>query len=587
MPQSRVLATGSFTMKINFEYFTALQYEVKALRAQVKAYESGEAFLRQQDAYEKRLREKDRIIKALKEELADAHRETVTVRNNWMQVFEDMEKEHRTELEKERRNTSRMTKRAQEAEAKRDEWRKKWRTKQQELYAVQTELESQKELNKKLTAQVNKDFENSSIPSSMQGLGRKKIPNSRVKTGRKPGGQPGHKGHCRKKHIPTETHEIPAPERYVDNQDYYETGKIIRKQKVAIQMSVKVIEYMTREYRNRTTGARVHAPFPEGYVNEVNYDGTVKAFAFLLGNECNVSHGKIRKLISELTGGKVRLSDGMINSLCKEFSLKSWAEKKEIINRLMTSPVMNADFTNANVNGESAQVLVLASPVNGAALYVGREKKGHAGIKGTPLENYMGIVVHDHDKSFFSYGTGHQECMQHNCRYLIGSKENEPDLTWNQEMHALIQEMLHYHNGLCGADSDPAVVAGLESRYDKILDKADEEYEANPPGKYYREGYNLAVRLREYKESELRFLHDKRVPANNSLCERLARVYKRKQKQAMALRSQKNLEYICDSLSTVHLLRSNEENVYQEVAAIFRRKRPPKPKEEESAVALA
>ena len=50
------------------------------------------------------------------------------------------------------------------------------------------------------------------------------------------------------------------------------------------------------------------------------------------------------------------------------------------------------------------------------------------------------------------------------------------------------------------------------------------------------------------------------------------RVYKRKQKQAMVLRSQKNLEYICDSLSTVHLLRSNEENVYQEVAAIFRRK---------------
>ncbi|MEZ3444668.1 MAG: hypothetical protein K1W30_05960 [Lachnospiraceae bacterium] len=35
------------------------------------------------------------------------------------------------------------------------------------------------------------------------------------------------------------------------------------------------------------------------------------------------------------------------------------------------------------------------------------------------------------------------------------------------------------------------------------------------------------------KENELLFLHDKRVPANNSLCERLARVYKRKQKQAV------------------------------------------------------
>lgn len=141
-------------------------------------------------------------------------------------------------------------------------------------------------------------------------------------------------------------------------------------------MSVKVIEYTTKEYRSRIIGARVHAPFPEGYTNEVNYDGSIKALAFLLGNECNVSHGKIRKLLFELTGGKVEISDGMINNLCKEFSLKAEAEKNEIIRRLMSSPVMNADFTNANVNGHSAQVLVLASPVNGAAMYIGREKKG-------------------------------------------------------------------------------------------------------------------------------------------------------------------------------------------------------------------
>ena len=184
-------------------------------------------------------------------------------------------------------------------------------------------------------------------------------------------------------------------------------------------MSVQVIEYTTKEYRNRKTGARVHAAFPEGYVNEVNYDGTVKALAFLLGNECNVSHGKIRKLISELTDGEITLSDGMINGLCEEFSAKTGTEKKEIICRLMTSPVMNADFTNARVNGSGAQVLVLASPSEDVALYIGREKKGHEGIKGTPLENYVGIVVHDHDLTFYNYGQGHQECIQHDCRYLI------------------------------------------------------------------------------------------------------------------------------------------------------------------------
>lgn len=574
-------------MKINFEYVSALQYEVRALRAQVQAYKSGEAYRSMKEDYERQLREKNRIIAAQKKEIAAAHQDVINMRNNWMQVFDDMEKEHKKALSKAAHSLSEMTERAFRAEASRDQWHNKWKEQQVTLYAVQTEVEELKERNRKLTAQVNMDFENSSIPSSLQGPKRKKIPNSREKTERKPGGQPGHKGHCRKKHIPTETHEIPAPEKYVDSPDYYETGKIIRKQRVIVEMSVKVIEYTTKEYRSRITGARVHAPFPEGYTNEVNYDGSIKALAFLLSNECNVSHGKIRKLLCELTGGKVGISDGMVNSLCKEFSQKAEPEKKEIIKRLMSAPVMNADFTNANVNGKSAQVLILASATGDAAMYIGREKKGHEGIKGTPLEDYVGTVVHDHDRTFYRYGTRHQECTQHDCRYLIGSKENEPELTWNQQMHELFREMLHYRNGLGEkGELEPSKVAGFESRYDSILDKAREEYENNPPSEYYREGYNLYVRLREYKESELLFLHDKRVPANNSLCERLARVYKRKQKQAMVLRSQENLEYICDGLSTVYLLRANAENVYQGVAAIFERKRPPKSPKEDLADAL-
>ena len=479
-----------------------------------------------------------------------------------------------------------MKKRALEAETQRDQWHDKWSRQQQFLYTVQTELEEEKEKNRKLTAQINRDFENSSIPSSKQGPGRKKIPNSRIRTGRRPGGQPGHEGHRRKTHVPTEIHEIPAPEEYQNDPDYYETGTMVRKQKVSIQMSVRIIEYMTKEYRSRKSGARVHAPFPEGYVNEVNYDGTVKALAFLLGNECNVSHGKIRKLIAELTGGEIELSDGMINHLSEDFSFKTGPEKKEIIGRLMCSPIMNADFTNANINGKSAQVLVLASPQENVALYIGREKKGHEGVKGTPLEDYAGIVVHDHERTFYHYGTKHQECMQHNCRYLIGSEENEPDMKWNREMHELIREMLHYRNHLGEEELDPVRVAEFESRYDKILDGAQEEYEYEPPGKYYLDGYNLSIRLRKYKESELLFLHDKRVPPNNSLCERLARVYKRKQKQAIVFRSQEQLEHICDGLSTVYLLRTRGGNVYQNISDIFERKRPCKQKQSETAGAL-
>lgn len=573
-------------MHMDFETVSTLQYRNRSLTRQVEAFKSGEKYIQMEAEYKKLLCFHHREIKRLEYELSRAHSETVTVRRYWGEAMDDVYKEQQALQRRLLSEIERLKKQNLALIRQRDAVKDMLRERTQQYYAVAAELEEERGKNKKLTAQVNRDFENSSLPSSLQRAGRKKIANSREKTGRRPGGQPGHKGHARKKHVPDITYEIPSPAEYTESPDYYETGKIIRKQKVCIRLGVEVIEYTAREYRNRKTGARVHAPFPEGYVNEVNYDGTVKALAFLLGNECCVSHGKIRKLLSELTEGRVLISDGMINGLCAEFSAKTESEKKEILKKLMASPVMNADFTNASVNGKGAQVLVLASPSENAALYIGREKKGHAGVRGTPLEDYVGTVVHDHDKTFYSYGTGHQECTQHDIRYLTGSMQNEPELTWNRQMLSLFREMLHYRNGLLeGEQTDPRVVSGFETEYDRILKKAEEEYTDEPPNDYYREGYNLFIRLREYKENELLFLHDMKVPANNSLCERLARVYKRKQKQAVTLRSYENLCYICDSLSVVYLLRAGGENVYQKISEIYGRKCPPRVKEEAGAKA--
>lgn len=124
--------------------------------------------------------------------------------------------------------------------------------------------------------------------------------------------------------------------------------------------------------------------------------------------------------------------------------------------------------------------------------------------------------------TFYNYGTNHQECTQHDIRYLIGSIQNEAELEWNKQMLELFWKMLHYRNGLGENESlSPFVVSeyGAEygAEYDRILDTAEKEYADEPPSDYYREGYNLFVRLRKYKENKLLFLHDKRVPANNFL----------------------------------------------------------------------
>lgn len=554
-------------MNTAFEYITNLQYKVKTLTDQVKAFESGKKYVTMYSKFKTQLSAKDQEITKLKYELADSHSQTVTVRKNWMQVFEDMEKDHEKELQKKDRKIKELEKRALNAERMLDLARDNLREKNIELYKVMTELEEEKGKNQILKAQIKRDYENSSLSSSMKPY-HKKISNNRERTDKKPGGQSGHKGHGRRKHTPTNRIHIPAPEKYTDNSNFKPTGRTIVKQMINLNISVIVDEYDTPEFRNVHTGQRVHADFPSGVVNDVNYGGSIKAFAFLLNNRCCVSIDKVREFLSELTNGELQISKGMINGLCKEFSKKTEAEQKEVFSDLLLSPVLNTDFTGCRLNGKNVQVAVCASP--DTTMYFARENKGHKGIKGTPVEDYQGILVHDHDKTFYNYGSKHQECLAHVLRYLKDSMENERNLKWNKQMRELIQDMIHYRNSLDpDKDPDPDKVAGYETKYQDILEIAKEEYEYEPHSKYYIDGYNLYMKLHNYKESHLLFLHNKSVPSNNNLSERLLRVFKRKQKQVMAFRSFDSLHYLCNSMGMINLLCTQEKNPYVSIASIF------------------
>ena len=548
----------------NFELITHLQYKVKSLTFQVQSFESGDKYVSMRSEFARQLAAKDRKIASLKRELADIRHQVAAVRKNWMQVFEDVAKEHDKELCGKDHVIQDQKNQISQMQTRLNETNDMLKAKSLELYSVKTELEEQQGANLQLKAQLDRDYENSSIPSS-QKPNHKKICNNREKTGRKPGGQHGHEGHGRKKHEPTDYVHIPAPAQYLDRDNYKSTGKTICKQVVNVAIHMSVVEYDTPEFRNLCTGQRVHADFPDGVVNDVNYGGAVKAISFLLNNRCGVSIDKIRELLSDMTDGQLQISKGMINGLSKEFSAKTEREQKKAFADLLVSPVMNTDFTNARVNGKSAQVIICATP--NAALYFARENKGHKGIVGTPVEQYRGILVHDHDLTFYNYGDSHQECLSHALRYLKNSIENEPNLTWNQKMLELVREMIHYRNS--NEAPDPDEIHNYKSRYLEIMKLASKEYEYEPPSQYYRDGYNLYMRMDGYKENHLLFLHDFRVPSNNNLSERKLRVFKRKQKQVMGFRSFESLSHLCSSMSMIDLLRSREHNLLKSVALVF------------------
>lgn len=545
----------------------ALRIRLKAAEDKVEAFESGEKYVQMQEQFKAAFRRQDARIRKLEKELGKAHAQTVSVRKIWSEIFDDVYREADAEKSALRKEIARLEQRVLEVERQRDDALDRLRDKNHELYEAKSALYEAEQKIAGLTARINKDYTNSS-KSSSQSPGHKTIPNGREKSGKKPGGQKGHIHHERKRLEPTEVISIPAPSIYKDDPNFKETGNTVRKQLVKLHVGVEVVEYTTPEFRNQTTGQRVHAAFPEGLKDEVTYDGTVKAFAYLLNNECYVSIGKTQNFIKEVTGGSLDLSTGLICSLSRQFSEQTKEERDEIFLKLFSAPVMHADLTFGRMNGSQTAVMICAA--GDTVLYQGRPKKGDEGVAGSPLEFYDGILVSDHEAALIKHGSQNQECMAHIKRYIINSIENEKDLTWNTMMKEWIKDAVTYWNDIHdGGKEAPEKAAGSDRRYDEIMAAAKSEYEDEPPSEYFKEGYNLYKRMAEEKERYTLFLHDPSVEPDNNLAERCARKFKRKAAQVMCFRSQDGVDWFCDGLSIIQSIKAAGKNLYESVTERF------------------
>lgn len=564
------------------QYFltTSLSYQLRAARQELSSFREGEAYVKLRRDYEGVIRDLNQTIKKLRQERDEFSFSRREITRQWMDVLEDVQKEHEKEVEKLKKVITELVDIIASLKKRNTELDEKRKKALNDYYETAAKLEEAQGLIVKLTAQVNHNYENSSMPSS-KCIDRKKITNNREKTGRKPGAQAGHPHHPRKPMEPDQVVEIPTEEKLKDSSRYIPTGNIISRQVIGITVVPVVTEYRTAEFYDKKKGRNVHSAFPELVTDDVNYDGSIKAFLFLLNSRCNVSLEKTARFVSDITDGALSPSVGMINGLCREFSLKSRKEQDDLFKALLDAPVMHVDGTVARVNGNNNNVVVCSNGT--ATMYFARENKGHAGIKDTPVETFGGILIHDHEACFYSYGCDHQECMVHIERHLRDSIENEKNLTWNGQMLALIQEMIHENNIAPAEGIADEKISEFEARYDAIVQTATKEYEDDPPSDYYRDGYNLYQRMIEYKHNHLLFLSNPLVEPDNNLCERKARILKGKINQAISLRSFEHLIYFCECLSVLdHFATDNRDNLYQSVKEVFKRQSPGNPKSKKS-----
>ncbi len=209
----------------------------------------------------------------------------------------------------------------------------------------------------RLKAQANRNSANSSLPFSPD-PSHKTIHSSRIPSGRKPGAQPCHPGHCRHDLPVDRTIVLNIPQKVSQNPEQFSLlpDQKSRKSAAAV-LAVNVIEYVQLSWKNKETGEIVKSDFPASCTNEINYVPSIKALLCLITNECHISIRKAQKLVQAFFNGRLNISTGTISNLAHEYSMNSRQECQEIINILREQRWMNIDTTYLRTSGYTAYTM--------------------------------------------------------------------------------------------------------------------------------------------------------------------------------------------------------------------------------------
>ena len=394
-----------------------------------------------------------------------------------------------------------------------------------ELEARVAKLEAE---NDRLRKQLNNDSNNSSNPPSTDI--KPNAPNTyngRTKTGRKSGGQKGHKGnHLSREAVETKIHRGQMQHEIIHHgkrTDAY-TSKYV------IDLKVSAVATEHRFYEN--------TEIPKEFRPDVQYGNEIKATVATLAGQGLVASNRIVDMIASMSNGALELSDGTIYNFLAEFNAKAQAALDTIKTKLLNNSVLNVDETGARVNTRNMTFRNYSDEKR--VLYTANPTKGKKAIEEDDvLPQFAGILVHDHNTVNYNYGTGNGECNIHLIRYLRANSENTHH-TWSCDMIEFLLALKRSKELAIrfGADSfEQADIEEYRKRYDKIVADGLEALKTTKSRFYRKEEQKLLNRLKKYRENHLLFAQDFAVPFDNNLSERDLRMVKTKGKVSGCFRS--------------------------------------------------
>jgi len=434
------------------------------------------------------------------------------------------------------------------------------------LLRLEAEVRQLRRQVKELKARLALNSRNSGKPPSSDGLAKPAPKSLRQKTGRRPGGQPGHLGRTLQPVARPDHVQVHALDRCPCGQC---GGHSLRHQPVLGYEQRQVFELpptplVVTEHQAQikqcpVSGRMVTASFPEGVIAPAQYGPRFKAQMVYFNVEHFIPYSRLTRICEDLYGQP--LSEATVVAANERAYHHLAPFEQRVVELLPQAPLNHCDESGLRVAKRLHWLHVVS---NAALTFYGVHPK-----RGSEAMDYFGILprcrnwlMHDHWKPYFTYAALHALCNEHHLRELkfLAEELHEP---WAQQMSRFLLDCLDMRKRQGVLDERP--FKKVQRQYRAILKKARRRHPRRQAGGTQSKAANLLRRLDNFELNVLAFLVFEEVPFTNNGAERDIRMEKTKQKVSGCFRTLRGAQVFARVRSYISTCRKQCRNILQEL----------------------
>ena len=407
-----------------------------------------------------------------------------------------------------------------------------------------------------------KNSRNSSIPPSKDENRPKKNQSLRRPSGKKVGGQPGHKG--------STLEMVAAPDNIIDLvPGHCNTCGVSLCGEPAIRegsrqiVDIPPIKAVWTEYRTFAEqcgcGGRTVADFPKGVDTPVSYGENIEGLVGYFHARQYLPFKRMQEVFNDVMG--IDISEGGIHRLLNRFADRTTPLYRMIKQRVANAKVVGTDETGVKVNGGKHWLWVWQTSL---LTYIAHsDNRGKATIEAHFPNGFPNstLVRDGWRPQTGTIAEHHQTCLPHLLRHLNYLNEKYQGPSWGVQLKKLLYHAMQVGGKGHGKDQGynlprAEIVQGLGD----LLDR--------PPDKEHKELHTFYKRICRERQHLFTFLFIEDVPPDNNASERAIRNVKVKQKISGQFKTERAARNFAKIRSVIDTTIKNGMNVLDALALI-------------------